>query len=1058
MTNPTVTVDDISPDKCPECGERLAVIQQRIYCPACALRDALRTDGTSMGPHSLDLSHSWEIPLGGSRPEASDDFGELTSGETFGDYRIVRRLGRGGMGIVYETDHLPTSRRVALKVMTHSWDDRAARARFLREGRLAASINHPNSVYVYGTEEINGRPVISMELVRGRTLGDCVKSDGPLSSKRAVDAVLQIIDGLDAANEAGVLHRDVKPNNCFVDEDGQVKIGDFGLSITTTGRMESDPLRPTMTEVTRAGTFLGTPAYASPEQLRGEPLDHRSDIYAVGVTLYYLLSGKVPFAAENMVQLLARVLDNAAPPLKAIAPNVPAELDAIVARCLRKSPGARFGGYNELRQALLPLGSHAPVAAPLGSRFLAGAIDFTLLSIAFLPLSAFSIFSQGQPVLASDPLRGVSTLLLSTLAIALQWLYFALSEWRFGKTFGKHLLGLRVTSDQSKPKLSAALTRSALFLLVPLIPLLIANSLGYWQTMKAGLSFPQALTMALLGWSRFLIGAAMFASARSRNGNASLYDLLTGTRVVVKLVSPSVHSSAITTSDSFNTRGAETVGPYHVLNTIGKTDSGKLLLGYDARLLRRVWIHRADASSELSVDTSSHEIARDIRRRTQLRWLGGSHASAGEKSNELVQSWDCYEALSGGPLSDIEPTSIDWQDAKRGLAELAIELNAMDASDQVSLEHCWITDAGQVKLLPFAVFPEPTAVGAGPMQAEVSVPVEPHHGSDATDTRLTTLQQITAILEKKFALVGGTSQSMSLSEQGDLNQLNAASSLSDASPIANELARRRSVQVQSRVAGMLAASFILPCFCIISLLATSVLYDRQEASMPEVRELADAMYLREHSNRGLGLSQLERRNVIVKHIRAEFEEVYRDTYRMSSLYGQTQLMRYRSTLDRIFATPRPTNDEATEAARLFEAIAAEQTLPRPLVNAFFSSESAIFWGALTWLQLIWFPSLITGLLFRGGALVRLFGLTFANRRGQPASGLRVFIRMVFSGLIPMAAFVVYGSFQSNRLSPVTHQQFVAAFLVLVACFAVVAYRSRQRLFSDRCAGTFVVAK
>ncbi|WP_231615791.1 protein kinase domain-containing protein [Novipirellula artificiosorum] len=143
-----------------------------------------------------------------TRPEGWGGFrnglAELAPEQKFGTYRIVRRLGRGGMGVVYEADHLPTSRRVALKVMGHSLDDRDARARFLREGRLAASINHPNSVYVYGTEEIDGRPAISMELVRGGTLGQRVKVKGALAPKAAVDAILQIIDGLDAAYQAGV--------------------------------------------------------------------------------------------------------------------------------------------------------------------------------------------------------------------------------------------------------------------------------------------------------------------------------------------------------------------------------------------------------------------------------------------------------------------------------------------------------------------------------------------------------------------------------------------------------------------------------------------------------------------------------------------------------------------------------------------------------------------------------------------------------------------------------------------------------------------------------------
>ena len=345
------------------------------YCPACVLADVVELAGVDLG---LDLTQSMEVDRGQGQPiPPGENVPELQAGDVFGDYEIVGKLGRGGMGVVYEADHLPTARRVALKVMSHSWQDRVARGRFLREGRLAASINHPNSVYVYGTEEIQDRPAISMELVSGRTLGEVVKADGPMSPREAVDAILQVIDGLEAAATVGVLHRDVKPNNCFVDNEGRIKVGDFGLSISTLGQ-DSVPQsqRSQATHVTEEGTFLGTPAYASPEQLRGEPLDHRSDIYALGVTLYYLISGRVPFAAENMVQLLARVLDTEPPTLAEVADNIDVDLVRVVRRCLAKSPGGRFASYEALRQELLPHSSQVPEPAPLGVRSLAMLIGF----------------------------------------------------------------------------------------------------------------------------------------------------------------------------------------------------------------------------------------------------------------------------------------------------------------------------------------------------------------------------------------------------------------------------------------------------------------------------------------------------------------------------------------------------------------------------------------------------------------------------------------------------------------------------------------------------------
>src|SRR5262249_8934845 len=147
----------------------------------------------------------------------------------------------------------------------------------------------------------------------------------------AVDSVLQIISGLEAAQRVGILHRDVKPSNCFRDADGSVKVGDFGLSISTTVRTE-----PTMTA---AGTFLGTPAFCSPEQLRGDELNVRSDIYSVGATLFYLLTGRTPFEKKDVVQLLATVLEQQPPSPRKFRPNIPRGLAQVILRCLEKSPG-----------------------------------------------------------------------------------------------------------------------------------------------------------------------------------------------------------------------------------------------------------------------------------------------------------------------------------------------------------------------------------------------------------------------------------------------------------------------------------------------------------------------------------------------------------------------------------------------------------------------------------------------------------------------------------------------------------------------------------------------
>ena len=347
----------------------IAVAAQMIASPASDPVSDLSDAMTTLSPPSA------------SRPSVAGPGADsrLGPGQDFGPYRIVRLLGRGGMGEVYEAEQLEQGRRVALKVLSQRLTDPHDRARFLREGQLAASINHPNSVYIFGSEEIAGTPVIAMELLAGGTLKDRVREQGPLHPAEAVDAILQIIAGLDAAQAGGILHRDIKPANCFIDRDGTVKVGDFGLSISTMAR--------DVTQLTKSGTFQGTPQFAAPEQLKGEPLDVRADIYAVGATLYYLLTGQPPFDDTDLMALLTR-----------IATEVPRSPRATAARacraasrpsCCAASPRtatARPATYAALDEALRPFGSTAPTPATLGLRFLAGAIDWTILSLPLLPV------------------------------------------------------------------------------------------------------------------------------------------------------------------------------------------------------------------------------------------------------------------------------------------------------------------------------------------------------------------------------------------------------------------------------------------------------------------------------------------------------------------------------------------------------------------------------------------------------------------------------------------------------------------------------------------------
>ena len=272
-------------------------------------------------------------------------------GAQFGPYHLLDLLGEGGGGKTWEAYDLRTDRRVALKVLTElTAESPETWARLEREVRLAASVSHVSCVHTLWAEEVDGRPTIVMEVMRGGTLRDLL-THGPVPVTYAVMYALDIIDGLEAAQDAGIIHRDVRPSNCFLDEyRGRAKVGDFGV-----WRMLE-----VASDLSLTGAFIGAPFYASPEQVRGQTLDFRSDLYSVGATLYELLTGRPPFSGSTLA-VAAQILGDAPAPLSSLSRSVPKALDRVVMRLLAKDPGGRFGSYEELRQALTPFTPRAPL-------------------------------------------------------------------------------------------------------------------------------------------------------------------------------------------------------------------------------------------------------------------------------------------------------------------------------------------------------------------------------------------------------------------------------------------------------------------------------------------------------------------------------------------------------------------------------------------------------------------------------------------------------------------------------------------------------------------------
>jgi serine/threonine protein kinase len=322
-------------------------------------------------------------------------------GKTLGCYEILAPLGAGGMGEVYRARDNSLGREVAVKLLPPAYSDNPERLRrFEQEARAAGMLNHPNILTIYAVGNHEGCPYLVSELLEGTTLRERLGSED-LAQRKAIDYARQVASGLAAAHEKGIVHRDLKPENLFVTRDGRIKILDFGLAkLAQPAESSEAPTR------TATGAVLGTAGYMAPEQVRGQPADHRADIFAFGVILYEMLCGKPAFQRDSWVESMNAILKEEPPRLSEIAPAAPPALERVVWRCLEKNPEERFQSVRDLGFALEALSDISAPAVkprrPLPARRRLGWALALLVLLAILGAGVWMLLRDRRPS-ASGP-------------------------------------------------------------------------------------------------------------------------------------------------------------------------------------------------------------------------------------------------------------------------------------------------------------------------------------------------------------------------------------------------------------------------------------------------------------------------------------------------------------------------------------------------------------------------------------------------------------------------------------------------------------------------------
>jgi uncharacterized RDD family membrane protein YckC len=937
------------------------------------------------------------------------------------------------MGEVYEAEHTGTGRRLALKVLRSRLQNADDRARFLREGQLAASVSHPHTVYIFGSEEITGMPVISMELLPGGTLKDRVTAQGPLPPTDAVSAVLDIIGGLDAAQSAGILHRDIKPSNCFVDSDGAVKVGDFGLSISTLARDVHHELE--------SGGFQGTPQFAPPEQLRGEPLDVRADIYAVGATLHYLLTGQPPFEARDLRELFSRVTTEMPKSLRLARPDIHPELASVVLRCLAKTPAQRPASYAALAEALRPFSSHDDAPAHPGLRVLASVADSLIVAA---PISVWQLGVIGPRVMTET----TNTAIVSPWAWLLSFAYYVFFEGLSGASPGKRLFGLRVTAEDGAPapwtrivgRTAIYFVPSLLYTLAVLVnaslPALRAGTAVIADVLTADVSY--TLWRSMLSLPLVLL---LFSVARRHNGWAGLHDLASRTRVVARTaVSARDKLPAVSAPGVANASGAmrqRRCGPFVVVSDAGNTGSGRLLVGFDPILRRHVWIHAVTSDTPPTSATR-----RDASREGRLHWLTGKRAAD--------DSWDAFEAPSGEPFLNHRTSSRGWRTVKLWLLDLASELTASardGTTPALGLDRLWLRGNGHLVLLDFP------APGIDPRKSR-------------EQENLTAVGLLSAVAAQSLPLAGGT-------EGPTLVPLRAralVNAWSGSTPQTLDQAHEALVRVAAlpdrsvrwrRAIPIAIGSIPALLMLVVTLVALPALFQFMGQNT-EMLRLLESVHNPNARNR---MTDPAIRDAAERYLAGRYRAVLADDGFWSSPPLRGLQDRRRTAREILARHPSVSAEELARVSALIDPELRGGRRDRAEVEsgAGFGAVGGPIILALTAMALLLVLgcAVLSSLVVPGGVMTRVLGLAVVTRDGTEITRLRSLMRVIVAWL-PAIVWMVYlaasPKIQGWVPNPPSPLLGTAVTLAAMSIGAVWAIARPARGLHDRITGTWVVQR